>query len=150
MNRKVYMYWVLPLFTLLSSIPIYFNLLGTIAALILALILLVTTWGVVWMRLYMTQLARAEFSILAILPMAFYTYLRAVPAALDTMGGAMWSNLYFFFWVGTAVIGFISFKPAVNERPAKGERDVTRIILSSICIIFCLATWVQTSSIFLP
>ncbi len=150
MNRKVYMYWVVPLFTLLSSIPIFFNLLGTVAALIIALLLLVTTWGVVWMRLYMTQLARAEFSILAILPMAFYTYLRAVPNALDTMGGPIWSNFYFFFWVAAAIIGVISFKPAVNERPKNGERDVTRIILSSICVIFCLATWAQTSNIFLP
>ncbi len=145
------MYWVLPLFTLLSSIPIFFNFLGHVGGLVVAALLILVSWGVVWMRLYMGQLARPELAILTIAPMAFFTYMRAVPSAMDALQGAMWSNLYFFSWVAAAIVGSMSFKPTADERPAKGERDVTRIILSSICIIFCLITWAQTSfTLFLP
>ncbi len=150
MSRKTYMYWVLPLFTLLSCIPLYFSLLGTLAAVIISACLLLLAWGVVWMRLYMTQLARAEFSILAVFPMGFFTYLRAVPETREMLQGVMWSNFYFFAWIGAFYIAFVSFRATHQEQPPKGERDAARIMLTSMCALFCLITWVQTSVIIFP
>ncbi len=146
----MYMYWVLPLFTLLSCIPLLFNFLNTVVALILAALLLVLCWGVVWMRLYMTQLARAELSILSIFPMGFFVYLRAVPETMEQLQGAMWSNFYFFSWLATFYIAFVSFRAAPLDKVAQGQRDVPRIMLTCMSALFCFATWAQTTVIIFP
>ncbi len=147
MTRKTYMYWALPLFTLASCIPQFFGMVSPITALIISGVILLACWAVVWLRLFMSGLARPEFSILTVFPLAFFCYLKLSPELLASMQGNTWSTFYLLSWLVAGSIGVISFGATDADKPPKGERDTTRVILSSVTILFCLFTWISSAKL---
>lgn len=142
MKRLTYIYWASPLFVLLGCGRLLEDLLGTLGALVVGLLLVFSLWGVAWLRLYGMNRLRPEFAVLMILPQAIYYVARALPseqwASFDTVG---WQNLYFFCWLGAIAVGLLSLRPGRQDTRRPVRRDAVFLLMGTMLVLYSLLTW---------
>ena len=141
MKRLNYIYAAIPLFVLLSCGPLITGLLGT-GGLMLAVVslILIVTWGVVWMRLYTGGRMRPEFAILSILPHSIYYLSLFFDTNLFT--DASWQNVYAFTWMGFLAVMLISLRPGrADDNHERVARDRTFIFIAILTLFYAWSTF---------
>jgi len=149
MKRKTYIYWAIPSFTALSCVSSLFaGILPTLPALIVAVLLIILCWSLIWLRFYQSKALRPEFSILAIVPMLIYVLTRIVPAeSYEYFLHPTWQNAYFFLWVTSGIVISYSFAPSIAEREElEGKRDPVRMILLTVTCAYIVTSWFATNN----
>ena len=150
MERKTFIYWAAPCFTLLSCIPSLQGLMGAQPCLIVACALGLVAWGLVWMRLFGQERLRPEFAVLSIVPFmvqALYLYLGTGPgSAMAEMSGPAFQNLYFAFWALGAWVAVMALRRAPHELKGadKDAPDMMFRIMCPVSIAFYLLCWVSS------
>ncbi len=149
MTRKTTIYWAAPAFTLLSCMP---NLQPVLPPLLwgaLFLLLVVLSWGIVWMRLYTSQLLRAEFSLLAVLPFLCFGYLTTLgEPMLAQLSTAGWQNAYFMLWIVALYISIRCLSPTKAERSTITTKlDRIGVIMKVLSSVYMLSAWATTANI---
>lgn len=144
-KRLTYIFSALPLLVLLNNIPFFF---GGIWQIVVAGILALALWGVVWMRLYATRRLRPEFAVLFVLPQTLaYIILFAGKEDTAYLLTPMVQNLYFLLWMGTVFTGIKSVAAGPWEMPAKGNKDTLYIVMTVLIIAWGLLSWSSFASI---
>lgn len=140
MNRLKYIYWITPLFILLSCGRMLTGVLGTgwlMALVLLPFILL--TWGIVWMRLYGMNKLRPEFAILSILPQSVYFVAKGTGTTI--LHQAEWQNLYAMSWIAFAVIIILSLRPGdKSDTKTTLSKDHIFIMMSILTVVYAFTT----------
>lgn len=141
MKRLTYIFWLAPLLVLLSCGQLIFSLLGnTILMLIVVSLLIIITWGVVWMRLYTAGRLRPEFAILSILPHSVYYYASYYQSKL--FQEMAWQNVYGFIWLAFLIIIVISLRPGkLDGKRIKVAKDSTFILTSILTLLYTVSTF---------
>ena len=143
MNRRTYIYLALPLFVLLSCGSFLIGVLGTMAALIVASVLMIVAWGVVWMRLYALGTPRPEFAVLSILPHGIYFVCKYLDAHLLEQSPA-YQNLYALTWLGFAGVvlaGARTGKP--DPQRISMSKDPVFLLLIPLTLLYSISTFTQ-------
>ena len=142
MDRRTYIYWATPLFVLLSCGPMLESLLGPLGALIVAGVLIVIAWGVVWLRLYKSQRLRPECAVLTILPHSLYFIDCQASTHLFAHSPA-WQNLYALTWLGFAGVGIASMRPGMGEVGRPWRQDPVFLLMSALILLYTGSTFIQ-------
>ncbi len=152
MKRQTYIYWAVPLFTLLGCGGAFESLFGPLGMLVAGSLLTLLTWGVVWMRLYTAQLARPEFAVLAILPQLLYFVMVAMgeTGAGTPFSAPAWQNLYFLLFVAAMVMQSLSFRAAPGDETSKSPKDRVFLILTVLIIANGLLSWAHYAARLFP
>ena len=97
MKRLHFIYAAAPLTVALNAVP---GMLGGIWRMVVAGILAVLLWAVVWLRVYTNKRLRPEFAVLAIIPaLAYHILAAAGPQYAATFSTPGWQNFNFFLWL---------------------------------------------------
>lgn len=148
MERKTYIYWAIPSFTLLSCVPSLFSgLLPSLAAIIISALVVLLCWSITWLRFYQSKALRPEFAILSILPMLIYILTRTTAAeSFEYFISPTWQNAYFFIWLASGIVLFYSFAPSLEERGSlKGARDSVRSIMTLVTAVYIISSLFSTN-----
>lgn len=139
MTRLTYIYWVLPLFVLLSCGHTLVGLMGAGWALAVAIPLIMLAWGVVWMRLYSTRLLRPEAAALSVLPHSIYFMAEYSGTSFFTAPAAQ--NLYALSWLAFAVVIIMSMRLAKTDgKRLRPSKDAVFILMSLVTIAYSFGT----------
>lgn len=142
MTRKTYFYCLIVLGTLLNIFSGWCDMLGVTTWLIINALLIVITWGCVWMRLFTSANLRPEFSILTILPTALYLYFRTVGEPLLVY----YTDLFHLLaWAAAAFILLASIRPTKQEKAALEGPDYMGKMLSILSIVYAIASWASSA-----
>ncbi len=149
MTRRTYIYWAIPLFTLLGCGASFVHLLGSTVALMLGLLLALPTWGLVWVRLYATRRLRPEFAILSVLPQLIFFLLiyTGQPGVQSAFATPMWQNIYFLLALAAMAVQMVSLRPGPQEEQRRPAQDPLFIFLTVLIIANGLFSWVQYASL---
>lgn len=125
---------------LLSCGRMLTDILGTgwvLAIIITPLILL--TWGIVWLRLYSTNILRPEFAILSIVPQSIY--FAAKGTGTELMHHPVWQNLYVMSWVAFAIVIILSLKPKhKRDNNIPLSKDLIFGMMSILTVVYAFTT----------
>ncbi len=152
MKRQTYIYWAVPLFTLLGCGASFEALFGATGALVAGSLITLLTWGVVWMRLYTGNRIRPEFAVLSILPQLLFFVLVAMgeTGASGAFAAPAWQNLYFLLFVASMVMQVLSLRPGHGDEARKTTDDPAFIILTVLIIVNAFFSWAQYASRLFP
>lgn len=145
MERRKYIYLAIPLFALLGSGRALEGMLGGLGALIVATVVLVAAWGVVWLRLYRMGRLRPEFAVLSVLPQGIYFAERQLSTNLIAQSPAC-QNLYALTWLGFIGVAIASIRPTKGDAPAPlppMRRDPLSLLMVPIICAYAVFTFVQ-------
>lgn len=148
MTRKTYIYWAIPSFTALSCLPSLFaGILPNLVATIIAAIMILLCWAIIWLRFFQSKALRPEFAILSILPMLIYVLTRVAPAgSFEYFISPTWQNAYFFLWLTSGIVVYYSFEPSLIEREAlNGSRDPVRRIMTVVTGVYIISSLLSTN-----
>ncbi len=145
MLRRTYIYWAIPLFTLLGCGTTFTNMLGGTAALILGALLALPAWGLVWARLYASGRLRPEFAILSVLPQFLFFLLNfsGQTGAAGAFSAPMWQNLYFLLMLVSMAIQIVSLLPGPQDEQRRPAQDPSFIFLTILVLANGFLSWVQ-------
>lgn len=142
MKRLHFIYLAAPLSVALNAIP---DMLQGVWRIVVALILAVILWGVVWIRCCTNKKLRPEFAILAIIPQIFYHTLQSISAKyaaiFNTPG---WQNFNFFLWVAAVVVMVRALLPAPKEHKGRLATDSVFIFMTIITVAYSISCWATT------
>ncbi len=142
MQRTPYIYRIVPLMVVLSCGKLIHGLLGELGALIVGLIVVLITWGVVWMRLYGMRRLRPEFAILTILPQALYFGAKYVGTQeLAAYFTPAIQNLYFLTWVAGMGVLIFTLRPGYQDVRLRLRHDQMFIMMTILTIVYGITTW---------
>ncbi len=145
MNRKLYIYAVVPCFTLLSCLPALSVVLGAMFGSVIGWLLILFAWGLVWMRLYSNASLRPEFSTLAILPLACFLLLYSADASIkEVWTGPTWQNLYSLLWIFAALVGCASMRLSATEKKQLKQKDLVGPVMMALCAVYAFFTWLTS------
>lgn len=147
MKRLTFIYCVSPLTVALNTIPgmLSDSVLRMIAAIVLAL----SVWGVVWVRLYGTGKLRPEFAVLSVVPALSYQFiLTAGSEYMAIFNSPAWQNFNFFLWLGTIFVYIRAFLPTRDEYKGRLAGDSVFIFMTLITIFYSLSCWATTHVIY--
>ncbi len=152
MKRQTYIYWAIPLFTLLGCGASFVNLLGAMGALLLGSLLVLLTWAVVWMRFYGSGRTRPEFAVLAILPQLLFFVLVAMNETGENAAFAApaWQNLYFLLFLASMVVQILSLRPGQQDEKKTLAEDPAFIVLILLVLLNGFLSWAQYASHLFP
>lgn len=143
MNRRTYIYCATPLLVLLSCGQMLENLLGATWALVLAGVVMLVVWGLVWMRLYKMEGLRPEFAVLSILPHSIYFFAQQFGTEFIAQSAAL-RNLYFLSWLGFAGVAIASVRPSAGDTPTpRKKNDAVFLLMAPLICLYSLYTFVQ-------
>lgn len=153
-KRLNYLYLIAPLFVLLSCCTTMEDLWGAQVSLAAGAILIFAVWGTVWLRLYGMGNSRPEFSILSIIPFAFYLTIKLLtaysPEAAEPFASPFWQNIYFLTWLAAMGTVIYTFRPGVHDAPKKSFQDPALILLSILTIIYGTTMWSRCTADLFP
>ena len=143
MNRRLYIYIGVPLFVLLSCSSALESLFGQASVLVVASMLIVVAWGVVWRRLYRRN-AHPELAVLMILPFATYYIVHQTGSPVFSTYPS-WANLYALSWAAFVAVGLYSLLPdrGSNEKTPSWRRDPVFLLMLPLIVIFSLSCFVN-------
>ncbi len=152
MTRRHYIYWAVPLFTLLGCGTTFVHMLGSVGALILSMLLALPAWGLVWARLYGGNHLRPEFAVLSVLPQLFFFILMYTgqTGAEGAFASPMWQNLYFLLTLAAMAVQIVSMRPGPQDEPRRPSQDPPFIFLTVLIIANGFLSWVQYASAIFP
>lgn len=142
MNRRTYIYWAVPLFIILSCGEMLEFYLGGTGALVVAGVVAVVAWGVVWLRLYKAERLRPEFAVLSILPQTIY-YIERYAASQLFSQSPVWQNLYALTWVGFVVVIISTVRRGVGDEEPTSARDPLFLLMAPLTFLYAGATFLQ-------
>lgn len=132
-HRFTYICSILPAIFLLNNIP---RCLQGIWQLVVACILAIVVWALVWLRLYSLKKLRPEFSALIVLPQLIaYTCLWCGLSIPQETASPIWQNLYTLLWIGVAYVGICSMRPGSWEKP-QDKRDSVYIMMWILTVVY--------------
>ncbi len=152
MTRRHYIYWSIPLFTLLGCGASFIHVLGNTAALVLGLLLALPAWGLVWVRLYGNGRLRPEFAVLSVLPQLIFFLLTYAgqTGAQGAFAGPMWQNLYFLLVLASMAVQMASLRPGPEDDNLRSSKDPLFIFLCVLIIANGFISWAQYASMLFP
>ncbi len=152
MTRRTYIYWAIPLFTLLGCGASFVNLLGSTAALILGILLAVPAWGLVWSRVYASGRLRPEFAVLSVFPQLIFFYLAfsGQTGARSAFAAPLWQNIYFLLVIAAMAVQIMSLCPGPQDEQRRPTQDPAFIFLTVLIIANGLISWAQYAFILFP
>ncbi len=152
MTRRIYIYWAIPLFTLLGCGASFVHLLGATGALVLGLLLALPAWGLVWGRLYATGRLRPEFAILSVLPQLLFFLLMFTgqTGAEGPYAAPMWQNIYFVLTLAAVAVQIMSLRPGPQDEQRRPAQDPPFIFLSILALANGFISWVQYAPLLFP
>lgn len=140
MNRRLYIYWALPLFVLLGCGRNLAWLVGSGALMLaIALPLILLTWGVVWLRLYRSKLLRPELAVLAILPQSLYFAAKYTGFHANTHS----QTLFVLAWLGFAFVVIESMRTGEGEPPKRASKDAVFLLMCAAVVLYASTTMAQ-------
>lgn len=140
MTRRTYIYMALPLFVILSCGQLLCACLGATGALIVASLVILLAWGVVWVRLYSLRL-RPEFAVLSILPHGIYYAARFTGTQLFATHPAL-QNLYALTWLGFVGVGLAGMRD--TARPA--SKDPVFLLMVPLVLLYSISAFTHCYS----
>ncbi len=151
-KRLTYIYWAVPLFTLLGCGSTLVSLLPLMAGVAVGALLALLTWGVVWMRLYANQRLRPEFSILAVLPhLCFFGLVAAGETGAEgAFASSAWQNTYFLLFLASMAVQLFSLRPGPGEPRKKASQDSVFVLLGILVLVYGFFTWMSFAPILFP
>ncbi len=118
------------------------GILGGLGALIVGMIVVLITWGVVWMRLYGMRRLRPEFAVLSILPQAIYYVVKYIgEKSLEPFFTPAVQNLYFLTWVAAMGVIIFTLRPGYHDDRLPVRHDPMFIMMSILTIAYGITTW---------
>ncbi len=152
MTRRTYIYWAVPLFTLLGCGATFVHQLGSSVALMLGMLLALPAWGLVWARLYNSGRLRPEFAILSVLPQLIFFLLcfSGQTGASGAFAAPMWQNLYFVLTLAAMAVQVVSLLPGPQDEQRRPTQDPPFIFLTVLIIANGFISWVQYASNIFP
>ena len=115
---------------------------GSVGALIVAGILIIISWGVVWLRLGYMGL-RPEFAVLSILPQAIYFVEQQTHSGLF-VDSVFWQNMYALIWMGFAGVSLVTVRLCAADGAKRSLfRDPVYLLISLLIVIYTISTFGQ-------
>ena len=131
MKRLSFIYAAAPLTVALNTLP---GMLDGAWRVILAGILAIARWAVVWVRVYTNTNLRPEFAILGACNPEF-------AATFQTPG---WQNFNFFLWLASIIVRIRALLPTPREHKGRLASDSVFIFMSIISVTYGLSCWMTT------
>ncbi len=152
MSRRIYIYWAIPLFTLLSCGASFVHMFGSTIALITGMSAALPAWGLVWTRLYASGRLRPEFAVLSVLPQLIFFLLMFVGQTGEqgAFAAPMWQNLYFLLVLASMAVQMVSLRPGPQDEQRRPAQDPTFIFLCVLIMANGLLSWAQYASVLFP
>lgn len=142
MKRLNFIYLAAPLTVALNAVP---ACLEGVWRMISAVLLGLTLWAVVWIRLYKTGKLRPEFAVITIIPpLCFYALTAAGPEYAATFKTVGWQNFNFFLWLGSIFVMIRALLPTQDEYKGKLAADSVFIFMSIITTVYGISCWANT------
>lgn len=142
MPRRTYIYLALPLFVLLSCGQMLEAWLGATGALLVATLLILLAWGVVWLRFYSMKY-RPEFAVLSVLPQGIYFVSRYAGTHCFEESPAL-QNLYALTWLGFAGVSIMSMRSSSAEKGAlPARKDPVFLLMAPLILLYSASTFTQ-------
>ncbi len=152
MPRRLYIYWAVPLFTLLGCGVSFVQFMGTGAALALGTALALAAWGLLWMRLYDNKALRPEFAVLGILPQLcfFVLMFSGQVGESGAFAAPLWQNFYFLLVLASMAVQMTSLRPGSKDEARRPLQDPPFIFLAVLIVANGFLSWVQYASKLFP
>ncbi len=145
MKRLHFIYAAAPLTVALNAVP---GMLGGIWRMVVAGILAVLLWAVVWLRVYTNKRLRPEFAVLAIIPaLAYHILAAAGPQYAATFSTPGWQNFNFFLWLAGIFVTIRALLPTPQEFKGRLVTDSVYIFMTIITVVYGLSCWATTHTI---
>lgn len=142
MKRLSFIYFAAPLTVALNTLP---GMLDGVWRVVVAVVLALVLWGVVWMRCFTNKKVRPEFAVLAVVPATSYHLLRAAgPEYLAAFSTPGWQNFNFILWLAAIVVTIRALLPTPEEYKGRMASDSVLIFMSIITTMYGLSCWVTT------
>ncbi len=152
MTRRTYIHCAIPLFTLLGCGASMVHTLGPTVALIVAALLALPTWGLVWARLFSNGYLRPEFAVLSFLPQLSF-FILCYSGQIGPEGAfaaPMWQNLYFLAALAAMAVQIVSLRPGQEDEQRRPMQDPPFVFLSILILANGFFSWAQYASILFP
>ncbi len=152
MIRRTYIYCAVPLFTLLGCGASFVHMFGSLAALVLGLLLALPAWGLVWARLYASGLLRPEFAVLSVLPQLIFFILiySGQTGAAGAFAAPAWQNLYFLLTLAAMAVQIVTLRPGLQDEQRRPSQDPPFIFLTVLIVANAFISWVQYAGLIFP
>lgn len=146
MKRLTYIYCIAPLTVALNTLP---GMLGIgYPGLIVAVVLAVAVWALVWFRIYHTGRLRPEFAVLTVVPVLSYYFIQAAGVEyIQIFNSPIIQNFNFLLWLGSIFVYIRSFLPAPQEYRGRLATDSVFIFMSIISTVYGLSCWATTHAV---
>ncbi len=152
MKRQTYIYWAVPLFTLLGCGASFEAAFGATGTLVVGSLIALLTWGLVWMRLYTGGRMRPECAVLSILPQLLFFVLIALGETGENAAFAApaWQNLYFLLFVASVIVQILSLRPGQADESRTTSQDPVFIILTVLILANGFFSWAHYAARLFP
>lgn len=145
MKRLNFIYLAAPLTVALNAVPGMFGGLGRI---IVAVILALALWAVVWIRLYHTGKLRPEYAVLSVVPATCFQLLQAAgPKYSSTFSTPGWQNFNFFLWLAAIFVTIRALLPTPEEYKGRLASDSVFIFMTIITVVYGISCWASTHAL---
>lgn len=142
MKRLHFIYAAAPLTVALNALP---SLADGVWRMVIAGVLALALWTVVWFRVYTNKKLRPEFAIMVMLPALSYHILQvAGPEYAATFHTPGWQNFNFFLWIAGIFVTIRALLPTPQEYNGRLAGDSVFIIMTIITVVYSLSSWATT------
>lgn len=142
MKRLNFIYAAAPLTVALNALP---GMLDGVWRMMLAGVLAVALWAVLWLRIYTNKKLRPEFAVLVMIPALSHHILEAAgPEYASTFHTPGWQNFNFFLWVASIVVTIRALLPTPQEYKGRLAADSVFIFMTIISVVYGLSCWMTT------
>ncbi len=147
MKRLHFIYFAAPLTVALNTLP---GMLEGTWRIVLASVLSMVLWGVVWMRLFTNKKLRPEFAVISVIPAAcHYILSQAAPEYQAVFNSTGWQNFNFFLWIAAIAVMIRALLPTPQEYQGRLATDSVFIFMSLITTAYGLSCWANSHSAFI-
>ena len=147
MKRIHFIYFAAPLTVALNTLP---GILEGKAGIILASVLAMLLWGIVWMRLYTNKKLRPEFAVISVIPAACHYILSQAGAEYQAVFSSTgWQNFNFFLWLAAIAVVIRALLPTPQEYKGRLATDSVFIFMTIITTVYGLSCWANTHAAYI-
>lgn len=139
MKRLSFIYWAAPLTVALNALP---GMLDGVWRIVLASVLALALWTVLWFRIYTNKKLKPEFAIMGMLPaLCFHILQAAGPEYAATFNSPGWQNFNFMLWAAAAFVFIRALLPTLSEYKGRLIYDAVFVFMSIITIAYNFSCW---------